>query len=106
MKRLIIIMVLLLPSLLYAAPFLVCDPQAGISHYKLTGPAWTPPQIIAQPDGSIKLDVAASIVGSNALTVAACVSDPVWGERCSLPAPFTFTRPAAPATISNIRLIQ
>lgn len=86
------------------APFLVCDPQAGITSYKLTGPAWVPATSTAIADGSIRMDVAAATVGSNALTVAACKTDPIWGELCSAPTNFTFTRPASPGGAANIKL--
>lgn len=92
-----------------AAPFVVCDPQAGVTHYKLTGPAWVPATVPAQPDGSLKLDVAASVDGVNAITVAACIAAgpqpdgwPV--ERCSIFVPFSFTRPSPPASTKAIRL--
>ena len=107
MKRwwLIIIVVVLFPAVTLAAPFLVCDPQAGVTSYKLTGPAWVPVSVAAQPDGSLKMDLAAATVGINSLTVQACKTDPTWGEVCSSAVPFSFTRPSPPATISNIRLI-
>jgi hypothetical protein len=100
----VLIAILLFPVMGLAAPFLVCDPQTGITYYKLTGPAWVPATSPAQADGSIKMDVAAALVGSNALTVAACVTNTIWGEVCSTTVPFSFSRPAAPATTSNIRL--
>lgn len=88
------------------APFLVCDAQAGITHYKLTGPAWVVSPVTAQPDGSIRLDVAVSPQGVNALTVAACIAEPIWGELCSSTSPFSYVRPGAPTGPSNLRLIQ
>ena len=110
MKRLILwlsvvlIAVLVGVSISYAAPFLVCDSQAEVTLYKLTGPAWVPVSVVAQPDGSIRMDVATATVGSNSLTVAACKSDPVWGELCSPFVPFSFPRPSAAAPPANIRL--
>lgn len=91
---------------IWAGPFLVCDPQAGITSYILTGPAWVPTNVTAQADGSIRMDVAAALVGSNAITVKACKTDATWGEQCSASVPFVFTRPAAPVITSNIRLTQ
>jgi hypothetical protein len=108
MKIIVILIGLMLIAVaVSASPFLVCDPQAGVSSYQLTGPAWVPVTVPAQPDGSIKMDVSAAIVGSNAITVKACASaGSVWGEQCSASVPFVFTRPAPPATTSNIRLSQ
>lgn len=89
----------------FAAPFLVCDPQAGVTSYKLTGPAWVPTTTPAQADGSIKMDVSTAITGSNALTVKACKTDALWGELCSSAVNFTFTRPSGPVNPANIGLI-
>jgi len=85
----------LMANSVLAAPFLVCDSQTGVIVYKLTGPGWTPTSIPAETDGSLKLDLATSTIGLNSLTVAACIKDPIWGEACSAPVPFGFTRPAA-----------
>jgi len=87
-----------------ASPFLVCDPQAGVTTYKLTGPAWVPTTVPAQTDGSIKMDVAASAIGANSLTVAACIADPLWGESCSAYVPFAYTRPLVPGIPADTRL--
>ena len=93
-------------SISYAAPFLVCDPQIDVTLYKLTGPAWVPVSVPAQPDGSIRMDVAAATVGSTSLTVAACKDDAVWGELCSPFVPFTFVRPSAAANPAGWRLLK
>lgn len=106
MKKLFLISVLLLfPGFVSASPFLVCDPQAGVTSYKLTGPGWVPLTVPAQPDGSLKLDVSGSNQGSNSITVVACIVDPIWGEVCSSSVPFVFIRPVIPGTPGNFRLI-
>jgi len=76
-----------------AAPFLVCDPQSGVVGYEITGLA-TPVSFVAQPDGSLKYDLASVNSGTYTLTVAACN---MWG--CSSTAPFGFSKqvPSAPA---------
>lgn len=105
MKKIMLAAVLLaLPALVAAAPFLVCDPQAGVTHYQLTGPAWVQPQVTAQTDGSIRMDVAQSDVGANSLTVKACKIDAVWGELCSSAVPFAFDRPSPAVTPDRLRL--
>lgn len=108
MKKSIIItlLILTLPALGWAAPFVVCDPNPGVTTYKLTGPAWVPATVPAQADGSIKMDVAAATDSKNSITVAACVGPtPDWpAERCSDPAPFEFTPTPRPVITSNIRL--
>ncbi len=108
MKRIILLVIgiVLMASTVFAGPFLVCDPQTGVTHYKLTGPAWVPATSTAIADGSLRLDIAASTVGSNALTVAACKTDVIWGELCSATVPFSFVRPALPTTPANVKLQQ
>ena len=91
-KLLIVIAVLLFATSASAAPFLVCDPQAGVVGYEITGLA-APVSFVAQPDGSLKYDLSGIASGTYNLTVAACN---VWG--CSSTAPFAFTKviPTAP----------
>jgi len=106
MKKLLLAMVVLLfAAPAYGGPFLVCDPQEGVTSYLVTGPAWVPTEMVpAQPDGSLKMDVAAATVGVNSLNVSACNVDPIWGEVCSLHTPFSFTRPGLPSTPANLGL--
>ena len=87
---------------------LTCDvPLSGPipTVYKLTGPAWIPTSVPAKSTGEILLDVSSALVGTNSITVAACITDPIWGEACSAAIPFDFTRPLPPAIIKAIRLI-
>ena len=92
----IIIAILMFPVSAMCAPFLQCDPQATVTHYKITGdPYWTAP-VPAQADGSIKSDVSSIAVGVHNINVAACITDAVWGEECSSTTPFSFVRPGAP----------
>ena len=108
MKKLLFVslFVLAFSTVSFATPFMVCDPQTGVTTYKLTGPAWlTTPTVPAQVDGSVKLDVVSSSAGSNSLTVAACVVDAIWGEVCSSAVPFVFTRPST-ATPTTLKLIK
>jgi len=106
MKRfiLIVISILLMSTVAWSSPFLVCDPQTGVTLYRLTGPAWVPVSVVAQPDGSIKMDVATAPVGSSAVTLAACKDDAVWGELCSAYVPFVLVRPSAAANPASIKL--
>jgi len=119
MKKLLLTVLVFVFSvgLAFAGPFLVCDPQAGVTHYKITGPAWVAnllpvysnggaTGIAAQTDGSIRTDVAGALVGTNNITVAACNDDPVWGEACSEYVPFAFDRPSGPAIPGATRLVK
>jgi hypothetical protein len=91
----------------HPSPFLVCDPQPGVTFYKIVGPAWvTTSNITAQADGSLRYDISAATVGSNSLSVVACKRDNLWGEVCSTPSPFTFTRPGLLVDAPNaVRLV-
>ena len=94
MKKIVaaVFMVLFVTGFAWGAPFLACDPQEGVVGYTLTG--LTDKTIAAQPDGSLKYDLAPLANGSYSVTVAACN---VWG--CSEPAaPFPVVKkvPVAP----------
>lgn len=108
MKKLILIILAMvfLATPAFASFFLVCDPQAGVTIYQLSGPTWVPTTTPAQADGSIKLDVATANVGTNSLTVKACITDPTWGVLCSEAVPFDFTRPTSPAKPIGIGLVK
>ena len=105
MKKLLVIGMILFATSAFASPFLVSDPATGVTLYKVTGPGWVPPSCTVAPDGSLSADLSASPIGTTQLTVVACNNDPVWGESCSDPVPFSYTRPAPPATIKSIRLL-
>ena len=116
MKRLLLVVLIVLVSVgtAMANPFLICDPQAGVTHYKITGPAWVANlapvypnvagSITAQADGSIRTDVVGADLGTNNITVAACIYDEVWGEQCSSYVPFAFVRPSPASIPQAIRL--
>jgi hypothetical protein len=109
MKKLLVLGMILFATSVMANPFLVSDPpltgETQPNLYKITGPGWVPPSCTVAPDGSLSADLSASPIGTTQLTVVACNNDPVWGEVCSDPSPFTYTRPARPATIKSIRLL-
>lgn len=106
MKRLsLLLTILLIPASLSAAPFLVCDPQAGVDYYLITGdPYWTT-FVPAQPDGSIRSDVAAIGFGGHTIQLQACkAASTTEVGGCSDPTPFTFSK-TKPAASVNIRLV-
>ena len=93
-KLLIVIAVLLFATSASAAPFLVCDPQAGVVGYEITG-LGDKINFIAQQDGSLRYDLASIQSGTYNLTVAACN---MWGCSAATAAdPFTKAVPSAPA---------
>jgi len=101
----IILVIVCWASLAIASPRVVCDPQTGVTHYKLTGPAWVPETAPAIADGSMDWDVASAPVGTTDVTVRACRTVAPWPEVCSETVPFSFTRPAPPASVGNIQLL-
>ena len=105
MKHVLLIIIILFSLCLFSsralgAPFLVCNSQSGVTRYELTGPAWIPASSPAQPDGSMRLDVANALVGDNPLTVKACN---MWG--CSAAVNFILIRPVGPSSPANIKLV-
>ena len=101
MKRVLCIaLLLLIPSIAFSAPFLVCNPQEGVVGYEITGLNPETVNFIAQPDGSLKYDLASLPNGSYSGSVAACN---MWGcSSATTIAPFVKAVPAAPA---GVRLV-
>jgi len=105
MKRLLLITaILLFPIEALCSPFLVCDPQATVTHYKITGDAFWTGNIPAQVDGSIRSELATIPTGTHSIQVVACRTDAIWGESYSGQAPFVFTRSGPPIIPSGIKL--
>jgi hypothetical protein len=116
MKKLAILLaIVFMATSAWAAPFIACDPQAGVTNYQiapdttkgtLTLPAGIPAVTSAIVDGSLKLDLATVPAGTYNLLFKACKVDSIWGTVCSVTqSPFTFTRPIAPIPPSNLKLI-
>jgi hypothetical protein len=101
---LVLCIVLFCSTVAVAGPWLVCDPQPGVTHYRLLGPAWVPGEVPAEGDGSIRFDVGSAPVGKTELTVSACKADGLWGELCAS-APFDFERPSGPS-VTGLKLVK
>ncbi len=98
MKTLLSIIFVLIATTVFATPFLVSDPQSGVTSYQLTG--WSETNVVAQADGSLRMDVGSAVQGTTYnLTIAACN---IWG--CSTTVPFVLQKqlPSAP---SQLRLV-
>ena len=92
------IIIFLTATTVFATPFLISDPQAGVTSYQITG--WPETNVTAQADGSLRMDVGSAVQGTTYnLTIAACN---VWG--CSTTVPFVLQKqlPSAP---SQLRLV-
>lgn len=114
MKKLFtILVVLLFPSLVFAGPFLICDPYPTTSvqptEFSLIvdgGSAIISPAVTVTGGVRLHYDLAGIPTGSHTVTVKAVRIDPVWGRLESATTPFSFVRPAAPAAPVGIGLAQ
>lgn len=95
--------IVILPGLCLAAPFLVCDPQEGVTHYGVTFTGQDKQVVAAQTDSSLKYDLGAVPEGENSVSVTA-IKDTAWGRLESAPAPFVFRRPGKPTPPIGIGL--
>jgi len=100
MRKVIIgvLAILLLSAPGWAAPFLVCDPQAGVESYIISEEGQPDITTPAEEDGSIKYDMASVAEGTHLWSVKACNA---WG--CSAPSPFGFTK-SLPTGLQNVRI--
>lgn len=92
MKTLIIIIfsILLMASTTFASPFLICDPQTGITQYQIevkqqigTPPAWNVIEtttFAAQADTSAKWDLAKYTVGLYSFRLKAADAKGWWSD--------------------------
>ena len=98
MKTLLSIALILIATTVFATPFLVSDPQSGVTSYQITG--WSETNVVAQADGSLRMDVADAVQGTTYnMTVAACN---IWG--CSVTVPFVLQK-QLPVVPSQLRLV-
>lgn len=89
MKKIVfVVLFLLVPTLAFASPFLVSNPQEGVTSYKIMEGASTQ-EVPAQANGALRMEMAGTSVGVHNITVQACS---VW--ECSETVPFSFTRSA------------
>lgn len=99
MRTLLTICVVLLASTVSAAPFLVCDPQEGVDSYNIYRDGeLVGSDVPAQPDGSLRLDVA-PYRGAAEWTATATN---VWGDsEPSNP----YQSPAATSSPAGLRIV-
>jgi hypothetical protein len=103
-KKLILIIAISLMSAVAAnaTVFLVTAPQANVTKYSVQNiGALSSNAIIAQADGSLKLDVTTIATGSYTAAIQACDS---WGD-CSPATNFTFVRPVVPTAPTGPSLL-
>lgn len=91
---LFLLVFLLIPVFVFAAPFLVCDPQTGVDKYILEINTVEMPELAAEPDGSIRYDLAGIAEGDFIIRAKA---GNIWGwSTYSDPLSFTKTLPQTP----------
>ena len=96
MKKLLFLtlMALLVPVLAFANPFLVCDPQDGITMYDMETNGTVTEDFTAEPDGSAKVDLAGLADGEYTVRLRAKNE---WGvSNWSDPLAFTKAVPTVP----------
>jgi len=90
---------LLIPSLVFAAPYLICDPQTNVTRYVITIDGDTT-EVLAFDlgDGTVMLryDLAGISAGTHNTTVKA---KNIWGESVAVPFDFVKALPAVPEAI-------
>ena len=113
MKRMLLL-VLLVPSLAYSAPFVVSDPiptSAGVTECGVTvdaaakvfipivavTPATVPPTV------NCKVDTVPMLVGTHTIKLSHRAGAP-WNVESADSAPFAFTKPAAPVVPAGLGL--
>ena len=111
MKTILILAMVFIPTTVFAAPFLVCDPYpstvAQPTHFILIIDGGSPIRSTPQttPEGvRLYYDLATISPGTHTVSVKACAGGELWGEVCSAEVPFVFTRPSSPSAPRNISL--
>ena len=102
MKTLFAVVLVLIATSVMASPYLVCDPQTGVTKYQITGSITA--TVPAQTDGSIRYDLAETASGTNVIQVKACVTDS-FGEVCSAASPFEWSRAIQPNAPTGLKLV-
>jgi len=78
MKKIAIIFIALLFAVsAHATPFLVCDPQEGVTGYEIMDNGTALSAVDAQADGSLRYDLADIAKGEHSYSVKACN---MWGR--------------------------
>lgn len=94
------VLMVLIPVYALSAPFLICDPQASAEWYVLEMDGIELPGVYdAEPDGSLKYDLAGIVVGQHSVRALA---GNMWGQSVYSD-PFDFSK-ELPVVPGNLRL--
>ena len=83
----------------HATPYLVCDPQEGVTEYEIVDNGATLPMVAAQADGSLRYDLAGIEKGEHSYQVKACN---MWG--CSDPSGIVIIKTVPTAPVLKIEI--
>lgn len=92
--------VLLVPVLAFASPFLVCDPQTNVTHYVITGDINVTVPATDLGDGTVRLQYDLNGITEGTFNIQVKAKN-VWGE--SVIVPFDFVK-ALPVALEAIRI--
>lgn len=105
MKKILMILIGVLFILVAATegycdkPYLVCDPDLGVTDYQVVDNLALPVTSIPTADGSLAYDLSGIPDGLHTINVQACN---LWG--CSEPSGITFTK-AVPGKSINVKIV-
>jgi len=104
-----LLLILTAPAAWGAGPYLVCDPQEGVTDYKLVCLNLPEQQYPAQPDGSAKIDISGIESASTQCELFAGAAYTIDGQpqeaiEWSASVPFVLGRPGALQSPTNIGL--
>lgn len=105
--KIIALLLALIATPSFAAPFAAADPPAGATHCVFTIDSLTPVVVTVpvSPPFTCKTDVGAVAVGPHTVKVRARQVDPVWGTIESADtAPLAFTKPGPLAVPTGLTL--
>jgi len=86
---------LLIPSLAFAEPFLVCDPQTNVTHYVITGDINVTVPATDLGDGTVRLQYDLNGIAEGTVNLELKAKN-IWGESVAVPFDFVKALPAVP----------
>jgi len=89
---------LLIPSLAFAGPFLICDPQTNVTEYIITGDINTTVLAFDLGDGTVKLQYDLNDIAEGTFNLQVKAKN-IWGESVAVPFDFVKALPVAPGAI-------
>lgn len=92
---------LMLASTAYATPYLVCDPQTGVTDYQIVDGTNATVTVAAQTDGSLRRDLADITNGEHSYQVKACN---MWG--CSEASGIVIIKTVPKAPVLKIEIVK